>query len=133
MFGPRLFIWPCILFYLSVLATPITSTLQILILGLIHDSVFNMPLGLSSFTWILCYGFLAKQRRYLIKAPMHILWIAFAGTFSVLTMIDYIILKRTHHAIDAIRLILETILSIGIFPFGIHFFHALLLRLGRFR
>ncbi len=92
-----------------------------------------MPLGLSSFTWILCYGFLAKQRRYLIKAPMHILWGAFAGTLCVLTMIEYIILRRTHHAIDSVRLMFETILSIGVFPFAIHFFHTFLLRLGRFR
>lgn len=133
VFGPRLFLWPCILFYLSIFATPVASMLQILVLGLIHDSVFDMPLGLSSFTWVSWYWFLAKQRRHLVKANIKILWSTFAALLFVVNNIEYIVLIKTHHAIDYIQLLTETILHIGFFPIGIHLFHLILLKLGKFR
>ena len=128
--GPRLFLWPCILFYLSIFATPVASMLQILVLGLIHDSIFNLPLGLSSFIWISWYWFLAKQSRYLIKANIKILWGTFAATLCAINSIEYIILIKTQHAVDCVQVFSETLLHIGFFPIGIHFFHLLLLRLG---
>lgn len=133
LLGPKLFLWPCVLFYLSVFATPVASMLQILVLGLIHDSVFDMPLGLSSFTWISWYWFLAKQRRYLVKANIKILWGVFSLTLCVVNGIEYVILLKTHHAVDYVQTFIETILHIGFFPIGIHFFHPILLKLGNFR
>ena len=133
LFGPRLFLWPCILFYLSIFATPVASMLQILILGLIHDSVFDMPLGLSSFTWISWYWFLAKQRRYLVKANIKILWGAFAVTLCAVNSIEYIVLVKTHHGVDCVKMLIETIFLIGFFPIAIHLFHSILLKLGNFR
>ena len=133
LLGPRIFLWPCILFYLSVFATPIASMFQIVVLGFIHDSVFNMPLGLSSLTWIFLYWFLAKQRRYLIKAPIHILWATFAGTICVVNIIEAFLLIKTNYAYSAELSTLEVMFQIGIFPFVLHFSHALLLRLGKFQ
>lgn len=131
--GPKLFLWPCILFYLSIFATPVASVFQILILGLIHDSIFDMPLGLSSFTWISWYWFLAKQRRYLIKSNIKILWGTFALTLFIINATEYIILLKTHHAVDCTQTLIETIFHIGIFPIAVHFFHPIILKLGNFK
>jgi cell shape-determining protein MreD len=107
--------------------------LQILVLGLIHDSVFDMPLGLSSFAWISWYWFLAKQRRYLVKAPIKILWTTFAVTLCAVSSIEHLILIKTQHAADYVQMFLETILIVGIFPITMHYFHTILLKLGKFR
>ena len=131
--GPRIFLWPCFLFYLSVFTTPIASMVQILIFGLIHDSIFNIQLGFSSFTWISWYWFLARQRRYLVKSAIHILWLIFGASLFFLNGIEYILLINTGKAVNPVLLTIETIFNIGFFPIGMHYFHLILLRLGRFR
>ncbi len=107
--------------------------LQILILGLIHDSIFNLPLGLSSFTWITWHWFLAKQHRQLLKASIPILWGTFAGTLFILNVIEYIILVKSKLAVSQTYFIFETLIQIGFFPIITHFFHLYLFRLGKFK
>jgi hypothetical protein len=92
-----------------------------------------MPLGLSSFTWISWYWFLAKQRRYLIKSNIKILWGTFALTLFIINATEYIILLKTHHAVDCTQTLIETIFHIGIFPIAVHFFHPIILKLGNFK
>ena len=133
LFGPRIFLWPFFLYYLSIFTTPVISIAQIVILGAIHDSVFNLPLGLSSFNWVVWHVFLAMQRRYLIKASIAILWGTFALTLCFFNFIEFIVLLKTGYAINPIQSILETVLHIGIFPLGVHLFHYLFTRLGRFQ
>lgn len=132
LLGPRLFLWPFCLFYLSVFITPMMSMIQVLILGLIHDSIFNFPLGLSSLSWIACHGFLAKQRRYLFKAPITVLWATFAGTYLFMNAIEYLILLKTNHSIYFVNTCIETLFHIGLFPIGLYYFSNILVRLGRF-
>lgn len=131
--GPRLFLWPCFLFYLSIFATPTTSVFQVLILGLIHDSVFDMPLGLSSFIWVSWHWFLAKERRYLVKANIMLLWGTFAATLFIANSIEYLVLLKTNRSASFIQGLIETSFHIGFFPLGLHFFHFVLLKLGNFK
>jgi hypothetical protein len=131
--GPRLFLWPCFLFYISVFATPIASIVQILIFGLIHDSIFNIPLGLSSFIWVSWYWFMAKQRRHLVKSQTQTLWLIFAASLSAQNAIEYFFLIKTIKFIDPAFMIIETTFNIGFFPIGMHYFHQFFIRLGRLR
>ncbi len=130
--GSRIFLWSFLLFYVSVFTTSILSVVQIAILGVIHDSLFNLPLGLSGFVWIVWYAFLAMQRRYLVKASISILWVAFALTLSFFNSVEFMIQLKSNCAVDGVRSMLETFLHIGIFPLGLYLFHCIFIRLGRF-
>ncbi|MDP3371792.1 MAG: hypothetical protein Q8S21_02750 [Candidatus Paracaedibacteraceae bacterium] len=130
--GPRLFLWPFCLFYVSVFTTPMMSMIQVLILGLIHDSIFNVPLGLSSLLWIAWHGFLAKQRRSLLKAPISVLWGTFAGTYFVISTIEHLILLKTNYSTNIVQTFIETSFHIGLFPIALYYFSNIFVRLGRF-
>ncbi len=132
LLGPRIFLWSFLLFYVSVFTAPIFSIIQIVLLGLIHDSLFNLPLGLSSFIWIIWHAFLAMQRRYLVKASISILWAVFAVMLSFFNSVECVILFKLNCAVSNLDLILETFLHIGMFPLGLYLFHCIFIRLGRF-
>lgn len=56
---------------------------QIFFLGLIQDSIYGYPLGLSSVEFLLLHGALLTQQRYLLEATLMISWLGFA-VFSLI-------------------------------------------------
>ncbi len=130
IFGPRIFLWPCFLFYMSIFATPIASILQILIFGLINDSLFNIPLGISSFLWVSSYWFLAKQRRFLIKSSFGLLWQIFAFFIIIINLLENFIAINTNIFVEVNQSLIDTFFNIGFFPITMHFFHKFFLRIG---
>ena len=132
LLGPRIFLWSFLLFYVSVFTAPVLSIIQIVLLGVIHDSLFNVPLGLSSFIWITWHAFLAMQRRYLVKALISILWAVFAVMLFFFNSIECMILLKLNCAVSSLNSILETFLHISMFPLGLYLFHCIFTRLGRF-
>jgi cell shape-determining protein MreD len=56
---------------------------KIFFLGIVHDSVFSLPLGLSSLVWIILYGLIHFLRPRLINLTFHKSWLIFAGFASL--------------------------------------------------
>jgi cell shape-determining protein MreD len=117
-FSLRIFVFSYLLFYFSVYSPLSLSMLSVLLIGLIHDSIFNIPLGLSSFVWILWYGSIATQRRSFMNASVWVLWGIFSISYLLMQCCHYCIMVKMTQNIDMHFFWLEALFHVAFFPFG---------------
>ncbi len=55
----------------------------VFLLGMFHDAMHGMPIGVSSLVLILVVTILNAQRRHLIKENFYVSWLAFVLTVSI--------------------------------------------------
>lgn len=74
LLGPHLDLWPALLLYLSLYLTPFVSIIYLFLLGIIHDTLLMIPLGISSALWLLTYFILSLERRRILKQSIYHMW-----------------------------------------------------------
>ena len=84
--APLLFFWALF----GAEAVPLSI---ILIIGVFEDASLYQPLGLHSFVYLLTWGLLLTQRRFLYQKPFLLLWFVFACVFFGIMVAKIVIVK----------------------------------------
>ena len=104
-------------YYWAVYRPDLFTPLMAFAIGLIHDALNGLPLGLSALLFTALHQLAYTQRRFFIGHPFFMLWAGFAltmlvagfGQWLLLTIIDW-------QRLNPMPAILQASLTIGLFP-----------------
>ncbi len=86
-------------------------------LGLLTDSLSGLPIGVSAFLFTLAHFVILRQRRFFAGHSFIVLWLGFALTTFILTLMQYLILFVLRgEATPLFPLFFQTILGALFFP-----------------
>jgi rod shape-determining protein MreD len=87
------------------------------VVGLLLDTVTGLPLGISSFTYILFLWLLTAQRRFFHKEGFLIKWMYMAALLFVLAVVNWLLLSWFHtEAMPITPALMQWVLTVACYP-----------------
>lgn len=89
----------------------------VFVIGLLQDTLTGMPLGINVLTYLIVYGTVVWQRRFLVGKSFAVIWVGFSIVAAGAMVISWVLVSSYHSVLaepDAIAF--QYLLSIGIFP-----------------
>lgn len=89
----------------------------VFVLGLLHDVICYLPLGLSALIYVAAHQLLISQRRFFVRQSFVMLWSGFAITATAAMLGDWLILSAYNgHWMAFVPALLQTVLTVALFP-----------------
>ena len=86
-------------------------------IGLLQDTLTGAPLGVNVLSYLVVYGVVVSQRRFLVGKSFAIIWLGFAVVAASAAMVGWLLVSSFHATIvESSALFLQYLLSLGIFP-----------------
>ena len=111
--------WPIIgIFYWSIYRPDLLPMWAAFLIGILADTVLDMPLGISALLFLLIRGIVVSQRRFFLTNAFPMTW----GAFAIIAMgcmgLTWLLFSGLHgEAVDPQILLWQYIMLIGLFPF----------------
>lgn len=89
----------------------------VFLIGLLHDALSGIPIGVSALVFLIVYGVVLSQKRFFIGKSFAILWLGFslmAAVASVLSWLAVSILNVT--LIGPETVFFQYLMTLGFFP-----------------
>ena len=95
----------------------------VFLIGFLQDTLIGTPIGLHIVTYLLVYGTVVWQRRFLAGKPFAVIWVGFSLVAAGATIANWIVLSLFYlEAIQIDSLVFQYLLSLGVFPILSWFF-----------
>ena len=95
----------------------------VFLIGFLQDTLIGTPIGLHIFTYLVIYGTVVWQRRFLAGKPFSVIWVGFSLVAAGATIANWVILSLFYLVtIQAESLAFQYLLSLGAFPILSWFF-----------
>jgi rod shape-determining protein MreD len=86
-------------------------------IGLLHDVINNLPLGLSALLFVAAHQIILRQRRFFSGHSFFMLWVGFILTVTITMIIEEILLGVINwHGVPFRPVLMQIILAIVLFP-----------------
>ena len=106
------------LYYWTIHRPDLFRVPTVFFLGLLHDAIHFLPLGLSAFVFVGLHQFVLSQRRFFVRQSFVTLWVGFALLVALAMLSFGIILSVVSgHGISFLPVALQGLLTIVLFPF----------------
>lgn len=92
------------IYYWSLYYPKLFPAWFVLMLGLLEDILYGMPLGISSFSNLLLFGVVLSQRRFLMREPFWVQWccfMLFSFCICIVKWVLAVILMHEFHSTNA--------------------------------
>lgn len=105
------------IYYCSIYSRISYQYIYYFILGIVHDALYGIPLGQTSWLWGLVYIFLESQRKYLNFTNFNLCWISFSIFCLLYNILNFIIhIHEQERLIPWQSLLNNFIIIIAIYP-----------------
>ncbi len=89
----------------------------VFVLGVLHDVLGFLPLGLTAFVFVGLYQLILSHRRYIAGQAFVTLWFGFVVVMFATMTFNWIVLSLFHeHVMTAFPILLQAMLTIAFFP-----------------
>lgn len=106
------------IFYWAVYRPDLFTPIAALGIGILHDALNGLPLGLSALIFPAIHYLVYTQRRFFIGHPFFMLWFGFAITMLLVGFSQWLLLMLFEMRwFDPVPVLLQSLLTIGVFPF----------------
>ncbi len=86
-------------------------------IGLLQDTLTGAPLGVNVLSYLIVYGVVVSQRRFLVGKSFAIIWLGFAMVAASAAMVGWLLVSSFYGTVvESSALFLQYLLSLGIFP-----------------
>lgn len=105
------------IYYWVVLRPDLMPRTAVFAIGLIHDALSGVPLGVNALVFLLAHALLTSQRRFLVGKSFWLFWLGFvmlAPAAGVLIWLLMTLLRGTLVAPDAA--LFNMLMTIAVFP-----------------
>ncbi len=87
------------------------------VLGLMHDIISGTPLGVNALVLLLAQGVASSQRKFFLGKSFSVTWWAFGLLAAAALGLSWmLVIMLSGRAVDAVPVIFEYILTMGLFP-----------------
>jgi len=107
-------------FYKSINSPSGTNRAVIVIFAIIHDSLFNMPLGITALLLLPIVFFLETQRKYIKEFTFALTWLSFALLSLIYVCLQWYIVYLWRGDTFTFSVLAQSFTTILIYPF-MHF------------
>jgi len=95
----------------------------VFLIGLLQDTLMGTPIGIHILTYLLVYGTVVWQRRFLAGKSFAVIWVGFALVAAGATAVSWVLISLYHVVfIQPEALAYQYLLSLGAFPLLSWFF-----------
>lgn len=111
-------------FYWSLYRPDLMTMFIVFLLGLVQDSLFGTPLGLSSIIFLFVRHFVVSQRRFFVGKNFYLHWISFIMLSAAMTFVMWLLLSVFQsRAVVTMAILFQYVLTILIYPVVVWFFY----------
>ena len=104
-------------YYWAVYRPDLFRPLSVFVLGLLHDILHFLPLGLSALIFVALHQLALSQRRFFVRQSFVMLWAGFALIAVMATMGNWLILSLYNkQMMTFLPVFLQAVLTIALFP-----------------
>ncbi len=105
------------IYHWSVYTPELMPTPAVFFIGLLFDILSGAPLGANAFIFLVVYGLVSSQRRFLIGKPFFIVWTGFAIVAAGAGAFAWVLTSTYHsHLLETEAFLVQGAISIGLFP-----------------
>ncbi len=116
------------IYYWSIYRPDLLSPLFVFLVGLLHDSLHFLPLGLSAFVFVGLRQLSFSQRRFFVGQTFFMLWSGFALVAFLFALVNWCVLSLlAERALTIFPVFVQLLLLVAVFPL----FAWVLIRLQR--
>jgi rod shape-determining protein MreD len=95
----------------------------VFLIGLLHDALSGVPLGLFALTYIIVHATVVWQRRFLVGKSFAVIWVGFTLVAAAAVVIGWVLISSYHGVlVNPGAMAIQYIISLGVFPFLAWFF-----------
>ena len=86
-------------------------------IGLLQDTLTGAPLGINALVFLVVYGGIVGQRRFLVGKSFAVIWLGFAIVAIGASLMNWFLVSLFHTTlVEADSLLFQYLLSLGVFP-----------------
>jgi len=105
------------IYHWSVYAPELMPTPAVFGIGLLFDILSGAPLGANALMFLVAYGLVSAQRRFLIGKPFFIIWSGFAIVAAGAGVFSWALTSAYHfQLLDTEAFLVQGAITIGLFP-----------------
>lgn len=111
-------LFPLMSIYIWTVHHPrLMPTYAVFLVGFLQDTLVGTPIGLHIVTYLMVYGLVVWQRRFLVGKPFAVIWVGFSLVAAGATIANWVMLSLFYlMTIKGESLAFQYLLSIGTFP-----------------
>lgn len=95
----------------------------VFLIGFLQDTLIGTPIGLHITTYLMVYGIVIWQRRFLVGKPFAVIWVGFSLVAAGATIANWLLVSLYYLVvIQPEALAFQYLLSLGAFPLLAWFF-----------
>jgi rod shape-determining protein MreD len=92
-------------------------------IGFLQDALIGTPIGLHTITYLMVFGIVVWQRRFLVGKPFVVIWVGFSLVAAGATIANWLLVSLYYLVvIQPEALVFQYLLSLGAFPLLSWFF-----------
>jgi rod shape-determining protein MreD len=104
-------------YYWSIHRPDLFRPLGVFALGVLHDAIHFLPLGLTAFIYVAVHQLVLSQRRFFVGHAFFMLWLGFALIMLIVTVGHWLILSALHSQwMTFLPILVQGAITIAVFP-----------------
>ena len=105
-------------FFWALYLPRVMTKLNVFILGILHDVLYGLPIGITSVALLVVWWLVVAQRRFLFKEPFWVIWLSYSIVLSGVMAFNVAAISLIYGEwMWEWRVVLLTLLSVGYYPF----------------
>jgi rod shape-determining protein MreD len=89
----------------------------VFLIGLLQDILTGTPLGINVMAYLIVYGTVVWQRRFLVGKSFAVIWVGFSLVAAGAVVISWVLVSAYHTVLaDPDAMAFQYLLSLGVFP-----------------
>ena len=111
-------LFPLISIYLWAVHHPnLMPAYAVFLIGFLQDTLIGTPIGLHILTYLMVYGTVVWQRRFLAEKPFVVIWVGFSLAAAGATIVSWLLISLYYvEFFQPEALAYQYLLSLGAFP-----------------
>jgi len=105
------------IYHWAVYRSELFPAYAVFIIGLLHDVFTGAPIGVNAFMFLLVYGIVVSQHRFLFGKSFSVIWIGFGLVAGAASALTWVLVSAWNFAvIEPSAVYIQFLLTFGLFP-----------------
>ena len=95
----------------------------VFVIGLLHDTLSGVPIGIYGLTYLIVYATVLSQRRFLAGKSFAVIWVGFTLVAAGAVAIGWVLISAYHTVtVEPAAVVFQYLMSLAVFPLLAWFF-----------
>jgi len=104
-------------YHWTVFRPELLPAAAVFVIGLLQDILSGTPIGIHALVFLIVYGVVISQRRFLAGKSFAVVWLGFSIVATGAAVISWVLMSMYHAAlVDPRPVFFQYLLTLGVFP-----------------